>query len=174
MTESTTSEHEIQYILEERARKLARPLTAAKSLDNLEVVVFQLGQERYALEAKSVREVFRLQVRSALPGAPDPIAGVTAHRGELLTLLDLRSTLGLPTGALNDLGRVMVLEEGGTRLGLLVDRVDRLETIERTQLRPAAPSGPAPRDLLLGTTAEALLVLETEGLLRLFDGRGDS
>ena len=174
MSDSTVSEHEIEFVLEQRARKLARPLNPPKSLDNLEVVVFQLGAEQYAVEAKSIREVFRLQVRSALPGAPAPIAGITAHRGELLTLLDLRSTLGLPSAALNDLGRVMLLEEEGTRVGLLVDRVDRMDTIERRELRAAAPTGPAPRELLLGTTDDALVVLDTEGLLRLFDGRGDS
>lgn len=175
MTERRPADPErVQRILEERARRLARPAAPQRPADVLEVVSFQLAGERYAIAAERVREVFRLQGRSALPGAPDPIAGVTAHRGEILTLLDVRSILGLSSAALNDLGRVLVLEHGRTHVGILVDRVEGVEEVPRAELRPPLPLGPAAREHLVGVTGDALIVLDVDVLLRLFDGGGDS
>lgn len=164
----------VRRVLEERARRLARPLAPPGPTDVLEVVTFHLAGERYAVAAERVREVFRLQGRSALPGAPDPIAGVTAHRGEILTLLDVRTTLGLSAAALNDLDRVLVLERGRTGVGVLVDRLEGVEVVPRAELRPPPPLGPGPREHLVGVTGDGLIVLDVDVLLRLFDGGGDS
>lgn len=163
----------VRQILEQRARRLARPPAPPRPDDLMEVVTFHLGRERYALAALRVREVFRLQAYSSLPGAPPPIAGVSSHRGELLTLIDLRSTLGLSSAALNDLGRVLVLERGRTRVGLLVDRVEGAAELPRSSLHPAPSRGPTPADLLLGVSEDALILLDVDGILELFDG-GDA
>lgn len=169
MSEVEVPDPEVQRVLEERARRLARRPDPPAAEDAVEAVVFALGPERFAVEGRRVREVFRLQARSVLPGAPVPIAGVTAHRGELLTLLDLRSTLGLSASALNDLARVLVLERGRTRAGLLVDRVEGLRLLAGEELRPPPPDGPAPREYLRGVTDDSLIVLDVDMILRLFD-----
>ena len=48
------------------------------------VVIASEGEERFAVEARHVVEVFRLAELTTLPGAPPPVAGVTAWRGGLL------------------------------------------------------------------------------------------
>src|SRR5579871_2124143 len=58
-------------ILEERARKEAESEAAPAAAGVvLEAVVFALGNEKYALETRFVREVVRLSDYTPLPGSP--------------------------------------------------------------------------------------------------------
>lgn len=164
---------EIERVLRDRARALARRPTQPRSGDQLEVVSFSLGRERYAVEALFVEEVFRLTGRSALPGATAPIAGVTAHRGELLTLLDLRAALGLSAAALDDLARVIVLRDERSRVGVLVDAIAGVQTLMREDLRTASSATALQNEYLAGVTDDLLMLLDPHALLRLFD-KGDT
>jgi chemotaxis-related protein WspB len=60
-------------------------------------LVFQLGKERYALEANRVVEVLPLLEIRALPQSPSGIAGVFMYRGRPVPAIDLSAlTLGYP------------------------------------------------------------------------------
>ncbi|MCP8463475.1 chemotaxis protein CheW [Pseudomonas sp. ZM23] len=50
---------------------------------------FRLGSDRYALDVHDVVEVLPLPALKRLPEAPAWVAGLYAHRGELLPVLDL-------------------------------------------------------------------------------------
>ncbi|MEO4046775.1 chemotaxis protein CheW [Pseudomonas sp. CAU 1711] len=56
-------------------------------------LLFAVGAERYALEAREVAEVLPLRRLRPLPRAPAWVAGLLAHRGELLPVLDLSQLL---------------------------------------------------------------------------------
>jgi chemotaxis-related protein WspB len=60
-------------------------------------LVFRIGAERYALQAVEVAEVLpRLQLKP-IPRAPSWVAGVFAHRGAVVPVLDLSAlTFGEP------------------------------------------------------------------------------
>ena len=133
----------------------------------MELVTFALAGETYAIESRYVLQVFRLTNLSRLPGAEAPVFGVTAWRGELLTILDLRPVLGLSAAALNDLGRVIVLGNDAPAFGVLADEVRDLLGIPASAVRPP-PEGVAPRrEYLRGITGEAVIVLAAEQLLAL-------
>jgi purine-binding chemotaxis protein CheW len=163
-------------VLEQRARALARPATPPPAAGALEAVTFALASERYAIESRYVFEVFRLATLSPLPGATPPVHGVTAWRGDLLPVLDLRLPLGLPVAALNDLSRVIVLGRERPAFGVLADAVLELVTIAAADVQAppaaaeAAAAGAAARDYLRGITPEAVVVLDGERLLRLGEG----
>lgn len=149
-----------QRVLEERARALARPLAAPEAAPRAEVVCFTAGEERFAVEARHVVEVFRLAELTTLPGAPPPVAGVTAWRGGLLTLHDPGTTpASRQSGA-----RVIVLGEEEPVLGLLADTVEMGRELPLTGLGPA-PTG---RPHLRGVSADAVLVLDALDLMRTY------
>jgi purine-binding chemotaxis protein CheW len=161
-------EHD-RAVLEARARTLARPAASASATDMLEVITFTLANERYAIESRYVVEVFRLKELSPLPGAEHPVFGMTAWRGELLTILDLRTVLGLPATALNDLSRVIVLGLPRPVFGVLADAVLELGTLPASSIQTPPEGAAAKRDHLRGVTPEAVLVLEGQSLLRLVE-----
>lgn len=164
----TAESPEAQALLAERARLLARPMAAAP-VGQTDVLVFELAGERYGIASRYLQAVFVLRHRAPLPGALPPIHGVTAWRGDLLTLLELRATLGLPVDSLNDLARVIVVGEGRPVFGILTDRVHSIVPVNLAQLHPPQePTGGA-RQYIQGVTSDALLVLDPAQLLRLIE-----
>lgn len=153
--------------LEERARELAQPLEPPTTGPVLDVITFRLGSEAYGLELGFLQSVFRLAEFSPIPGARAPIFGVTPWRGELLTVMDLRELLGLRSGGLSDLSRVLVLGESSAVFGILADAVDEIRSIPLSTIRSPAEGVAAERHYLRGITGEALLVLDAAELLRL-------
>lgn len=151
-------------VLEERARRLARPASPPPPPDTFDVVVVRLGREQYGVEALHVREVIRLTTFAALPGAEAPVFGVTTWRGELLPLLDVRDRLGLVSTALNDLRHVVVLGGSRAAVGMLVDGVLGMVSLRATDVRPMQRRSGASHDLVRGVTSDALVVLETSAL----------
>lgn len=165
--ETAMSPERARLVLEERAGALARPATPPPAGDTLEVMTFALANEVYAVESRYVVAVFRLTDLSPLPGAEAPVFGVTAWRGELLMILDLRAALGLSVTALNDLSRVIVLGEKRPAFGILADVARELVALPAAEVREPPEGVAAKREYLRGVTADAVLVLEATKLLQL-------
>ncbi|WP_416771976.1 chemotaxis protein CheW [Pseudomonas sp. RHF3.3-3] len=87
---------------------LARRVASAQSRDRL-FLVFRIGSERYALQAVEIAEVLpRLQLK-AIAHAPDWVAGVFAHRGSMVPVIDVSAmTFGQPAVARTSTRLVLV------------------------------------------------------------------
>lgn len=160
------SPERVRRLLEERARVLARPAIVAPAGDTLRVITFALSDEVYAIESRFVISVFRLREFSPLPGAKPPVFGITAWRGDLLTILDLRAVLGLSVSSLNDLSRVIVIGEDRPAFGILADSVREFVELPASAVRDL-PDAAAGRAYLRGVTSDAVLVLDGEKIRRL-------
>lgn len=165
--ETAASPERVHQVLEARARALARPAAPTPPGDTLELITFALANEVYALESRYVWALFRLGDLSPLPGAEPPVFGVTAWRGGLLTILDLRPMLNLSAAALNDLSRVIVLGTDRPAFGVLADAARELVRLPASAVRVPPEGLGARREYLRGITGDALLVLEAQRLLHL-------
>jgi len=154
-------------VLEARARALARPLAAPRSQETVPLVTFALAGETYGIAASHVLGIFRLVDMAPLPGATAPVAGVTAWRGELLLILDLRRPLGLPVDGLDDLAWAIALGREGAEFGLLAQKVNELVQVAATDIGTPAQGVAADRAYLRGITRDAVLVLDADALLRM-------
>ena len=97
-------------------------------------LLFRLGKDRYAIEAKRVVEVLPMLAAKQIPQAPPAVRGVFDFRGQPVPLVDL-SQMALGRPAREQLSTRIVLVDypdgrGGTRLlGLLAEQVT--ETLRR-------------------------------------------
>jgi purine-binding chemotaxis protein CheW len=180
MTEAAErlSPERARAVMDERARALACAPAQPVRVGTVEVVVFSLGGERYAVETGHVREVRALTDLTPLPGAGDLVAGVTNLRGQILVVFDLRGLFGAARGDRDAEGaRVVVLGSGRAELGILADAVHEVAVLREDELRPAESLGAdGGWDCVRGVTAEGLLVLDGAALLgdpRLFVDQGE-
>jgi len=134
----------------------------------MEVITLTLGSERYAIESRFTFEIFALSEFSRVPGARGTLFGLTVWRGGLLTLLDVRTSLGIPATALHDLTRVIVLGDSKPEFGMLADRVHDLRTLDVTELEHFADErATSRRPFVQGVTSDATIVLNGPQLLTL-------
>ena len=157
-----------RQILRARAQALARPPAHAVVAEAVvEVLEFRLAQERYALEARYVREVCPLKSLTELPGTPPFWLGIVNVRGRIVPVLDLKKFFDLPEEGLTDLHRIVLVQGNDLELGLLADVIVGVRTIPVATLQPTLPTITGIRaKYLKGVTAERLVVLELASVLR--------
>jgi chemotaxis signal transduction protein len=56
--------------------------------------VLTLGGELFAIDLRHVSEVFEVEAVTVVPSMPSLLTGVTNLRGTVITLVDLRGSLG--------------------------------------------------------------------------------
>src|ERR1700730_12973631 len=101
-----------QQILAKRAQALAQPLLADEPADTVEMVVMVVGQERYGVDTRHVREILGLAHLAPVPGTPSFWRGIVNVRGNLYPVLDLRRYLSLPEDNAAEGPGVVVLAAG--------------------------------------------------------------
>lgn len=103
----------------------------------LKLVAFHLGGEIFAFPLTRVREIIRKPRLSHLPMAPHGLEGLANLRGALLPVMSLPRLLNLPEAPETDATRVIVADLGQT-VGFVVERVDRVITVELDRLEPVS------------------------------------
>src|SRR3954452_8004664 len=97
-----------------------------------QLVVFGLGREEYALPIAQVQEIIRAVEPRTLPHADAGLLGVINLRGTTIPVFDLGLVLGGAPQAGN--GKIIVVEGEGRRVGIVVDDVSEVLTVEDSQL----------------------------------------
>jgi purine-binding chemotaxis protein CheW len=159
---------EVQRILRERARALARETAATLETagESLEVVEFLLAHERYAVASDYVREVYPLEHLTPLPCTPPFVLGIVNLRGQMLSVIDLKKFFDVPEKGLTDLNKVIVIESGAMRFGILADVIVGVHRVAVGAIQPTLPTLTGIRqEYLKGVTPERTVILDAERLL---------
>ena len=152
-------------ILRKRAADLARMPAVDRASEAMPAVIFELADERYAIEAGIVLQVHVLHELTPLAGARPPLFGITHWRGMVLTILDLRAELGVRSTGLTDLSRVLVIDGGRQPFGILADAARDFIDLAQTTVRPLSAEEASARTLLRGITDDAVLVMDSDAVL---------
>jgi purine-binding chemotaxis protein CheW len=98
-------------------------------------VVFGVASERFALPLEAVREVVLPQPPfSRVPRAGGAVRGVMNLRGRVVAVVDLAELMGLSPQALRaGSGQVVILEQHQRGLGLLIDGVLGVESLDLSE-----------------------------------------
>jgi len=92
----------------------------------IDIVEFELGGERYALDIQLAREIVEMIPITPIPRAPAYISGVINLRGEITNIMNLNTLLGLPDQEVRTNQKIIVLvpeATGGSNVGIIVDDV---------------------------------------------------
>jgi purine-binding chemotaxis protein CheW len=94
--------------------------------ETIDVVEFELGGERYALDIQLAREIVEMIPITPIPRAPPYISGVINLRGEITNIMNLNALLGLANTEIRNNQKIIVLvpeAAGGSNVGIIVDDV---------------------------------------------------
>ena len=157
-----------QEILADRARRLARSDVtdhgSAAADDFSTLLIIRLGPERVGLALDYITEVHRASTLTPIPGARDPVAGVIAWRGRVLTVLDIASRRSAPV-AIGEMTRIIVIGQRRAAFGIVADEVEDVQSVSLHDAEPVETIDPARAELIRGVTSEALVVLDIPALI---------
>ncbi|MFN0131822.1 MAG: chemotaxis protein CheW [Phycisphaerales bacterium] len=103
----------------------------------LQLVTFVLGNEEFAVDILSVKEINRMMRLTAVPESPKGVEGVINLRGRIIPVLDLRRVFGMQPTERNEHNRIVVVEVHSTVVGFIVDRVHEVLRISSRIVEPA-------------------------------------
>jgi len=99
---------------------------------------FRLGDQLYAIPLLTIKEVIQKPDVTAVPNMPSHFEGMMNLRGQILGIFSVRKKLGAKDRAAdagNDV--VVVIEQNGTNVGMIVDEVTRVLHPDSNMIRPA-------------------------------------
>ncbi len=129
----------------------------------IQLVVFQLGNEEYGVDVSQVKEIIRMQKITKVPRSPEFVEGVINLRGQLITVIDLRKRFNIAARDISDNTRIVVAEVKNNPVGMIVDSVSAVLRIPEKDIDPT-PSAIATEidaDFLkgVGKVGERLIIL---------------
>lgn len=91
----------------------------------MEVIEFNVNNEKYAFNIKYINEVFKPKKVTPLPCTPSFIIGIINFRGKILSVVDIRNFIGFTHDIkdFNEVRQVIVVKVNDFEVGILVDNV---------------------------------------------------
>jgi purine-binding chemotaxis protein CheW len=137
-----------------------------------DVLVFEVEGHRYGVPASAVRELLRAVAVTPLPQAPPGVDGVIDLRGQVFPVLDVRTRFGLPARPATPSDHLVVVESGGRRIALRVDRAVELVAIKESEAAPAADLVPGAGGRVARSGGHVVLIPDLATLLAPADRKG--
>ena len=93
-----------------------------------QVIIFKLNGVRYGIDILQVQEIMRMVEITPVAEADPNIEGIVNLRGQVIKVINLSRLLGMPEKETDENTRVIVVENGGGKTGLIVDEVVEVGT----------------------------------------------
>lgn len=98
-------------------------------------IVFKLANEEFAVSIDEVLEITKLKDITRIPNSEYHITGVINLRGRIHLVINLVRKLGLVETDSNEDTRVIIVENNGGRVGIIVDSVVQVLMVEANNLK---------------------------------------
>jgi len=140
---------------------------------SLQYLTFSLGDEVFAMDIRSVREIIQYGSMTKVPLMPEFVRGVINLRGSVVPVIDLRSRFGRTSAQVGKKTCIIifdvVVDEEKVELGLLVDSVSEVIDIALSHIEAPPQFGTTiRRDFIHGigkVGSEFIVILAPERAL---------
>jgi len=97
-------------------------------------LTFNIDTEEYGLEISMVKEIIEMVPITKVPESPEFVEGIINLRGDIIGVLDVRKRFSKNTKPYDEHTCIVVVEHEEYALGLIVDNVNEVVTIEDSHI----------------------------------------
>ncbi|MFT6658370.1 chemotaxis protein CheW [Maritalea sp.] len=108
--------------------------------NSIQLIAFSIGEQAYGVEITTVREIRAWNGATPLPNTKEFVRGVVNLRGTIVPIFDLRARFGAGVTEATKTHVVVVLAVGEKWIGILVDAVSDILTVQKNDVH-AVPEG---------------------------------
>ena len=109
---------------------------SASSLGERQFVTFQLADGEYGIPINEIQEIDRSSRMTRIPKSAAHVDGITNLRGEVVPVINARKRFNLPSREADERTRVIIIDVGGKKTGLLVDSVREVLNLASKDISP--------------------------------------
>ena len=163
------------------AEEIMEELDGMESLEGVEgseddaqkgkYMTFQIGGEFYGIAINYVNEIINMQPIAGIPEVEDYIKGLINIRGKIIPVIDVKVRFKQPSIDYTDRTCIIVIDVNSTTVGLIVEKIADVITIDEKQIipPPSLNQSPSGKDKyvfgLVRVADEVKLLLDPEKLL---------
>ncbi len=123
--------------------KTAAAEQSQENIDTIDfkMVTFALGGKDYGIDIMKIAEIAKFEKYTYVPNAPPYVSGVYNLRGDIISLIDLRTMFNLSSNKKEN-GKPedgLILRFDERLLGVIVDKIDRVIGISSSNIQPPHP-----------------------------------
>ena len=105
--------------------------------EEIQLVVFKLGNEEYAVEIHEVREIIKKGDVTHIPNAPAFVEGIINLRGKIVVVINLLKRFGTFDEEQHKGTHIVISEVEENSFGILVDEVSEVLRISKEDIKKA-------------------------------------
>lgn len=98
----------------------------------MQIVVFKLGDEHFAVETEIVQSINDMMGITRVPKAPEYIKGLINLRGSIKSLVDINLLLNVESSEIQK--NIIILKVDDEELGITVDEVEEVLEIDENSI----------------------------------------
>lgn len=99
-------------------------------------LTFSVGKEDFGIEIGYVTEIIGMQPITGIPETEDYIKGIVNLRGKIIPVVDMRLKFKKEPSEYTDRTCIVVIETSEMSVGLIVDKVSEVLTIDDKEIAP--------------------------------------
>lgn len=139
-----------------------------QKFESTQFIVVKYGDEQFGIDIKYVDNIVRMQRITRVPKVQSYIKGVINLRGEVIPVISLRLKMGLEEDVITKATRIIIIKlESGESIGVLVDEVKEVVTLEHAKIEKVAYDSMDPKSHFINGVGK-----EKDGLISLLDISG--
>jgi len=140
-------------------------------------LLFNLGDETFALDIRPVREIIQFGALTVVPLMPDFVRGVINLRGAVVPVIDLQARFGRAPAEVGKKTSIIIFDVGQgaerVEMGVLVDAVSKVVDLAVSDVEPPPHFGTSiAREFIHGlgkVESEFIVILDAERTLSVDD-----
>lgn len=134
-------------------------------------IVVKLDNEQYGIDISFIDNIVRMQQITRVPMAQPYFAGVINLRGEIIPVMSLRRKFELEDKEYTNSTRIIIVKpESNAKIGILVDEVREVVTLEEENIEKAVYDEQGLNLLGVGKYKETLIsLLNIQGIISELD-----
>lgn len=137
------------------------------------VVIFTLGDEYYGIDAAAVQEIRRMELITPIPRTSEYILGVVNLRSQVAPVICLRRRFGLAEVEHTKYSRIIVVEHGDARFGLVVDSVQEVAKVPHADIDKAPPAVAVKGEFIAGVYRHGQKITVLLDISSMLPGKGN-
>ena len=133
-----------------------------QEVESKQYIVVQIGNEKYGIDIGYIDNIVRMQKITRVPKAQSYFKGVINLRGEIVPVMSIRKKMGLSDDVITDATRIIILKEEKGSLGVVVDQVREVITLNTAEIDKTAVGARNIKDTFIngiGKNGEELISL---------------
>ena len=140
-----------------------------ENMENIvQLVGFVVGEEEFSVPILSIQEIIKPIEWTRVPRTPGYVLGVFNLRGTVIPLIDLRLKFGLPSEAMTENSRFIVMKNATETAGFVIDRLTEAIRLKKHEIGPAPETSMQEKTMIEGVGKQddkILTILKVDKLL---------